>query len=144
MRKIILSAAVIVACLSASYAEDTINWETTISESNAQALHLKARAKQIIKIDILMSEAISVANDAIKSLEKNLYVLVQLETNSEFRQCAIQKDNLIKIQILESSARELFNEREITKSQHDAYLQKTNKAMKALTQKINTQCINKG
>ncbi len=141
MRKAIFVPMGIIFCLSSAYA---VNWDKTLNHTKQQNFEIKQRAKLITKIDILMSEAIAVANDAIKSLEKNLNVLTQIEMDKEFRNCAIKKDNLQKMKILGESAKELFDEREITKNQYNNYIKKIKIETKALNQIINIQCNTKG
>jgi len=144
MKKTILSIFAIGVCLSGSYAEDTINWQENINQSYTQTSNLKERGQQIVKIDILMSKFTSVANDTMQSLEKNYDVLRQLESNTGFRNCAISKDNLKKMQTLKLSAKELLNTREITQSQYDGYIGRLKDSMKEIEQKITTHCKNKG
>jgi hypothetical protein len=141
MKKTLFMPLGIILCLSGSYAVD---WEQTINETKKKQLEVKQRAKLIVKIDILMVELTDVGNDAIKSSESNLYVLTRVETDDNFRTCAITKHNLQKMKILGESAKELFDDREITKNQYNNYIKKLKVEMDTLAQTINTQCNIKG
>ena len=105
---------------------------------------IQQQAKLITKTDILMTEATTIANDTIRSLKSNLNFLTKIRTDSTFRNCAIQKDNLSKMNILKDSAKDLFDDREITRTQYHNYIKKLKSEMQNLNNTIHKTCKNEG
>jgi len=140
MKRKVLIALSIIGCLSLASATETVNWEAYEKAKDVKQ-HKESKQKElIVKIEILLDDAIEIGTEALASLEGDLKFLEQVENDDNFRDCVVLKENRNKIVLSKETAKELLETREVTQKQYDKYIVKLNGLSTKLDLKISKTC----
>jgi len=137
MKHKILIAFAIIGCLSFVYAGDeVVNW----NKEDRQEKRLEEKNKElrelVVEIDMITSHAISVAEDTLASLNKNLAFFEKIETDEEYRECVVLEEYINDIEKDKKIATRLHNEKKVSFEQYKSYLSKAAERKSRLEQNL--------
>lgn len=136
MKKKILISLVMFGCLGSLSANDTVDWD----KEEKHEIQLKQKndelRKLIVSSNMLMTEAITKAEETIESLSKNLEFFKKIQSSKKYRECVVIKEYIRDIDKDKSIADELYREEKVTKKQYTIYISKLNTTRQSLKEKI--------
>jgi len=120
--------------------DDSINLEQHVKMKQKAIVEYDALDKLVVTINIQVADAISEGEKTLKSLEENFDFLEKIESDADFRECVVLKDNQKRLLYSKSVAHKLLKNRKITQPQHDKFIEKQFSRENILNKNISKFC----